>query len=77
MTSLPQTHPRTSPAQEGRRRTWPANDVAGAPESSGAARGRARQMLPAVEPSVAYGCVDWFLYPQAKPARAQAYQDLM
>ncbi len=67
MTSLAQTHPRTSPAQEGRRRTWPANGVSGAQESAGAARDRARQNLPAIDPSMAYGCVDWYLYPQAKP----------
>lgn len=80
MTSLPQTHQRTSPAQESYRRTWPADDVPGAaesPASAGGARDRPRQTLPAVEPSMAYGCVDWFLYPEAKPAGAQAYQDLM
>ncbi len=64
MTSLPQTHQRTSPAQEGRRRTGSA--AATTPEPS--ARGRARQSLPAVDPSKVFGCVDWFLYPDPKPA---------
>jgi hypothetical protein len=65
MTSLPQTHQRTSPAQDSRRRTWP---VASAPQEPPASpRGRARQSLPAVDPAQAFGCVDWFLYPDPKP----------
>lgn len=75
MASVPQTHQRTCPPQESDRRTSTASLLPAAPESSGAARGRARQSLPAVDPSIAFGCVDWFLYPDAPPkAGAQAYQ---
>ena len=70
MTSLPQTRQRTLPAQDSRRRTSPA--VPGTTESSGAARGRARQALPAVDPSMAFGCVDWFLYPDQAVGRSAA-----
>jgi hypothetical protein len=58
MTSLPQTRQRNSPAQDGRCRTASAP---GSPE--GSAPARARQSLPAVDPCNAFGCVDWFLYP--------------
>jgi hypothetical protein len=68
MTSLPQTRQRTFPAQDGRRRT----PNAGSPEVSGPARGRARQALPAVDPSTAFGCVDWFLYPDQAVGRSAA-----
>jgi len=67
MTSLPQT--RTLPAQEGRRRT---SLPTGTPEASSPARGRARQALPAVDPSTAFGCVDWFLYPDQAVGRSAA-----
>ena len=78
MTSLPQTRQQTFPAQDGRRRTSP---TATPSEASSSARGRARQALPTVDPSMVFGCVDWFLYPdqavghsvaeaQAKGARA-------
>lgn len=67
MTSLPQTHQHTSPAQDGRRRTWPA--VSGTPEASGSPKSRVRQSLPAVDPSMVYGCVDWYLYPDPKPTQ--------
>jgi len=65
MTSLPQTRPRNFPAQESRRRTTPAP---GSPE--GSAPAPARQSLPAVDPSMAFGCVDWFLYPQQAVGRS-------
>jgi hypothetical protein len=61
MASFPQTRQRSVKAQDGRRRTLPA--VPGVTESSGEARARARQALPAVDPSSVFGCVDWFLYP--------------
>jgi len=71
MTSLPQTRQRNFPAQDSRRRTSPA--VPGTTESSsGAACGRARQALPAVDPSMAFGCVDWFLYPDQAVGRSAA-----
>jgi hypothetical protein len=71
MTSLPQTHQRAFAAPESRRRTPPV--LSGTPESSGsAAGGRARQALPAVDPSSAYGCVDWFLYPDQTAGRSAA-----
>jgi hypothetical protein len=60
MTSLPQTHQRTLPAQDGRRRTSPAATPS---DTSSSVRGRARETLPTVDPSMAFGCVDWFLYP--------------
>ena len=65
MTSLPQTRQRKFPAQESRRRTTPAP---GGPE--GSAPARARQSLPAVDPSTAFGCVDWFLYPEQAVGRS-------
>jgi hypothetical protein len=64
MASLPQTQQRTYSAQDGRRRT--------APEASGSSRSRARQALPAVDPSTAFGCVDWFLYPDEAVGRSAA-----
>ena len=70
MTSVPQTRQRSFPAQDSRRRT--ASTVPGSPETSGAARGRARQALPAVDPSTAFGCVDWFLYPDQAVGRSAA-----
>ena len=68
MTSLPQTRQRTLPAQDGRRRT----SNAGSPETTGSAQDRARQALPAVDPSTAFGCVDWFLYPDQAVGRSAA-----
>lgn len=68
MTSLPQTRQRTLLAQDGRRTS---RESSAAQEASGPARGRARQALPAVDPSTVFGCVDWFLYPDAA-AEAQA-----
>jgi len=70
MTSLPQTHQCTFTAQDSRRRTLPV--VPGTPELSGNARDRARQALPAVDPSSAFGCVDWFLYPDQVVGRSAA-----
>ncbi len=66
MTSLPQTHRLAPQAQEGRR-TPPIAPPA--PEVCAAGRGRSRQALPAVDPSTAFGCVDWFLYPDPQPMR--------
>jgi hypothetical protein len=65
MTSLPQTRQRNLPAQESRRRTTSAP---GTPE--GSAPAPARQSLPAVDPSTAFGCVDWFLYPEQAVGRS-------
>ena len=75
MTSLPQTQQRTAAAYDVRRRT--ASLIPGSPQNAGAVRDRARQALPAVDPSKEFGCVDWFLYPdtaaaEAKSARAPA-----
>lgn len=70
MASLPQTQQRTYSAQDGRRRTAPV--VPGTPEASGSSRSRARQALPAVDPSTAFGCVDWFLYPDEAVGRSAA-----
>ncbi|HEV2443533.1 MAG TPA: hypothetical protein VGT07_13495 [Steroidobacteraceae bacterium] len=69
MASLPQTQQRTYSGQDGRRRTAPV--VPGTPEGSGS-RSRARQALPAVDPSTAFGCVDWFLYPDEAVGRSAA-----
>lgn len=69
MTSLPQTRPWTLPAQDGRRRTSP---FAESTEASSQARGRAREALPNVDPSMAFGCVDWFLYPDQAVGRSAA-----
>jgi hypothetical protein len=66
MTSLPQTQPRNLAAPDGRRRT-----ASVAQEALGAALSRARQALPAVDASQEFGCVDWFLYPEAGPAEAR------
>jgi hypothetical protein len=71
MTSLPQTRQRKLPAQDGCRRAWPAT-TATAPEFPGSVRARARQNLPAVDPSTVYGCVDWFLYPDESASRVAA-----
>lgn len=68
MTSSRQTRQRNFPAQESRRRT--TTPVPGSPEGSAAAR--ARQSLPAVDPSTAFGCVDWFLYPDEAVGRTAA-----
>jgi hypothetical protein len=68
MTSLPQTHQRTFTAQDSHRRTSPV--VPSIPESAGNARDRATQALPAVDPSSAFGCVDWFLYPDQAVGRS-------
>jgi hypothetical protein len=57
MTSTPQTRQRNLPAQDSRRRN-PAPVG-----TEGSAPARARQTPPAVDPSTAFGCVDWFLYP--------------
>lgn len=65
MTSSPQTRQRNFPAQDSRRRTAPAP---GSQEASAPAR--ARQSLPAVDPSTAFGCVDWFLYPDQAVGRS-------
>ena len=69
MTSLPQTRPYSFAAQDGRRRT---TQVQGSPEGAVASRSRARQALPAVDPSTAFGCVDWFLYPDQGSGRSAA-----
>ena len=68
MTSLPQTHPRTVTAHESRRRSPLPPIAAGTQEAPGSAR----QALPAVDPSNAFGCVDWFLYPAELSGRAPA-----
>lgn len=67
MTASPQTQQRTFQAQEGRRRT-----VSAIAEASGPAKDRARQALPAVDSSTAFGCVDWFLYPDQAVGRSAA-----
>lgn len=67
MTSSPQTL--TFMAPEGRRRTAPVRSIA---QSCGDAAGRPRQALPAVDPSSAFGCVDWFLYPDQAVGRSAA-----
>ena len=68
MTSLPQTHQRGFSAQESRRRTPPV--VPGTPEdANGTARDPAREALP-VDQSSAFGCVDWFLYPDQATGRS-------
>ena len=66
MTSLPQTL--TFAADDGRRRTSPVPGIA----ESRDARGGPRQALPAVDPSNAFGCVDWFLYPDQAVGRSAA-----
>ena len=67
MTSLKQTHPRSS--TDGRRR---AATVPGTAEASDAVKGRARPALPAVDASTVFGCVDWFLYPEQAAGRSSA-----
>ena len=66
MTSLPQTL--TFTGHDGRRRTSSVPAMPG----SGDAKGRPRQALPAVDPSNAFGCVDWFLYPDQVVGRSAA-----
>ena len=66
MTSLPQTRQRTFPAQDSRCRTTPV--VPRTPDGSRAAQ----QALSAVDPSTAFGCVDWFLYPDEAASRSAA-----
>lgn len=68
MTSLPQTQ-LSFAVQDGRRRTSP---IIPAAATSAMARARGRQVLPAVNPSQEFGCVDWFLYPDAATAEARA-----
>ena len=70
MTSLPQTQQRATAAFDLRRRT--ATSAPDTSQSAGAARGRGRQTLPAVDPSKEFGCVDWFLYPDTPVGEAQA-----
>ncbi|MBW4050495.1 MAG: hypothetical protein HIU85_03385 [Proteobacteria bacterium] len=70
MTPLPQTQQRTAAAQDVPRRT--ATSAPGNSQSAGTARDRARQALPAVDPSKEFGCVDWFLYPDTAAAKSQA-----
>ncbi len=65
MTSLPQTRQRNSQDPESRRRATPAPG-----SSEGSAPARARQSPPAVDPSTAFGCVDWFLYPDQAVGRS-------
>ena len=65
MTSLPQTRQWTFTAQDGRRRM-----TSGSGSAEGSAPARARQTLPAVDPSTVFGCVDWFLYPQQAAGRS-------
>jgi hypothetical protein len=69
MTSLPQTQPRNFAGLDSRRRSTPL--VPGAAAMSGAAARRAREALPALDPSQEYGCVDWFLYPDEAQAEAK------
>lgn len=69
MTSLPQTRQRAFTAQDSRRRT---STVPGTGESSATVRERIKQALPAVDPSSAFGCVDWFLYPDQAVDRSVA-----
>jgi len=71
MTAPPQTHQQISPGQDGSERSWPKGIFPVAPECSGGSRDRARPILPAVDASTVFGCVDWFLYPEAE-ARAAA-----
>lgn len=59
MTSLPQT----------RRRPLPAQDGPPAP-AQGSGPARARQSLPALDPAIVFGCVDWFLYPDQGGGRS-------
>jgi len=67
MTASPQAHQRTFQAQDGRRSAAPVN-----PEPTGPGKDRPRQALPAVDPSTAFGCVDWFLYPDQAVGRSAA-----
>jgi hypothetical protein len=67
MTSLPQTQQRGLTAQS-RRRSSPAPDSQAAASD---ARSRSRQALPAIDASQEFGCVDWFLYPDASAAEAK------
>jgi hypothetical protein len=65
MTSSPRTRQWTIKAQDSRRR---ATSVGLGAEGSVPAR--ARQTLPAVDPSIVFGCVDWFLYPDQSVGRS-------
>lgn len=67
MKSLPQTQRRNHPAQDNRPRAAPITVTV-----EGSAPARARQVLPAVDPSSAFGCVDWFLYPDQAVGRSAA-----
>lgn len=67
MTSSTQTRQRNFPAQDSRRRTAAASGGA-----EGSAPTAARRSLPAVDPSTAFGCVDWFLYPDPAVGRSAA-----
>jgi len=69
MTSLPQTRQRALTAQESRGRTSTVSVTA---ESSATVRERIKQALPAIDPSSAFGCVDWFLYPDQAVGRSVA-----
>jgi hypothetical protein len=67
MTSLPQTQQRgrTDPS---RRRTSPAPDPQAAASD---VRSRSPQAVPAIDAAQEFGCVDWFLYPDASAAEAK------
>lgn len=65
MTSSAQTRQWNFAAQDGRRSSTSASAGAG-----GFVPARARQTLPAVDPSTVFGCVDWFLYPEQAPGRS-------
>jgi hypothetical protein len=69
MTAQPQIHPDPAPAQD----RSPAGIFPAAPaaaDTSGGARGGLRQMPPALDASTVFGCVDWFLYPEAESRTA-------
>ncbi|HJS92562.1 MAG TPA: hypothetical protein VJ738_21520 [Steroidobacteraceae bacterium] len=73
MTALPQTRASISPVEDGSSTRSRAADIVPAAAEASGARSRARQTLPALDPSTVFGCVDWFLYPEAEPrAAAQA-----
>ena len=67
MTSLPQTQQPALAAQS-RPRISPAP---AAQPAAGDARYHVRQALPAIDASQEFGCVDWFLYPDASAAEAK------
>ena len=70
MTSLPQTRQRALTAQESR--GGRTSTVSVTAESSATVRERIKQALPAIDPSSAFGCVDWFLYPDQAVGRSVA-----